>query len=517
VRAIALVMLPALAWAQGTRYNDVPPAASVVPLAREIDALVAKVAHAGHRPVPAPDPRLDAAATEIVRTLPDRGPPANELVQGALWVHGIVEPPPQLVLTSMDRGGENELLKQLSRDLPGVLAQGRFTRVGVGLHDVGGDTHVVVALQESFVALEPIEREQPLGGKIALRGRLHSGFIQPEAFVTAPDGKVSRVALGLDPERFDASFRCGPDKGRFQIEVTGEDRFGATVVANFPVWCGVRAPTTVKGAAPLGGASVEGWTSAALAEPAMLKLLNADRARASLPPLAWDAQLATVARAHSADMNAHGFFGHVSPTTGTTGDRARKAGIDATLILENVARAFSAGEAERGLMNSPGHRANILSREVTRVGIGIVADETAHELLVTQLYARPPEKFGAHTADELRRAVDELRRAQRLRALDRDATLDELAESTALEMAQRGLPTSLAGRRIGEAMQAHAERWAGGHSLFAVVDRPAQVAESLKAALSEAGATNVGIGAEPGRRKDGPTALYVVIILATRR
>jgi uncharacterized protein YkwD len=54
-----------------------------------------------------------------------------------------------------------------------------------------------------------------------------------------------------------------------------------------------------------------------------------------------------------------------------------------------VARASSPGEAERGLMNSPGHRANILSRLVTRVGIGIVADEAAHELLVTQVFIRP--------------------------------------------------------------------------------------------------------------------------------
>ena len=46
-----------------------------------------------------------------------------------------------------------------------------------------------------------------------------------------------------------------------------------------------------------------------------------------------------------------------------------EGGVDAMLILENVARAFTAGEAERGLMNSPGHRANILSKEATRVGL----------------------------------------------------------------------------------------------------------------------------------------------------
>src|SRR5207302_483294 len=158
---------------------------------------------------------------------------------------------------------------------------------------------------------------------------------------------------------------------------------------------------------------------------------NADRAHAGLPALGWDDQLAAVARAHSKDMLDHDFFGHVSPTTGSAADRAKKAHIDAMLILENVARAFSPGESERGLMNSPGHRANILSREATRVGVGVVFDPQAKEMLVTQLFAKPPEKFDAHTTDELRKGVLAERRARKLKALERDAWLDELARSTA--------------------------------------------------------------------------------------
>lgn len=518
MRALTVLLLPALAWAQAARYNEPPPATARPSLARRIDELVAKVARAERRSVPAADARLDAAATEIARNAPERGPPANEMVQGALWVHGIIEPPPHLVLATMGRGGEDDLLKELAGDLPGVMAQGRYTRVGVGLAPAGDDTRVLVALQESFVAMDPIDREQPLGGKIVLHGKLHSGFTRPEAFVTAPDGKVlSRMQLGGDSERFDGSFRCAPEKGRYQIELTGEDRFGATVVANFPVWCGVRAPATAKEVAPAGGAADEGWMPPAAAAQSVYKLLNADRARAGLPSLAWDPALAAVARAHSGDMLAHNFFGHVSPTTGSAADRAHKAGIDAMLLLENVARAFSPGEAERGLMNSPGHRANILNREVTRVGVGIVADEQAHELLVTQLFARPPEKFAAHTVDDLRRDVAELRRAHRLRPLDRDAALDELAQSTAREMAQHGMTTATAGRRIETALQSQSARWSSVRSLFAVVAATSQVAPSVSDALSDASVTAAGIGAEPGRRKDGGSGLYVVIILATRR
>ncbi len=518
-RALLLVILPSLAWAQAVRYNEPPPSTARPPLVARIDELAARVAKKERRIEPRPDARLDAAATEIARLVPASGPPANELVQGALWVHGIVEPPPHLILATMGAGGEDELLRELQGDLPAVLAAGRYGRVGVGLVPVGGgETRVLVALQESFVDLDPIARAQPLDGKVLVRGRLHDGFARPEAFVTTPDGTVlRRVLVGGDPVRFGGTFRCGPQKGRYQIELTGEDRFGATVVANFPVWCGVAAATTAQAAAPAHAGKDEPFTTTAAAEQSVYKLLNGDRARAGLPPVAWDETLAAVARAHSGDMRDHHFFGHVSPTTGNAADRARKAGVDAMLILENVARAFSPSEAERGLMNSPGHRANILSREATRVGIGIVVDPGDKELLVTQLFARPPEAFDAHTVDELRRGIAELRRTRRLSPLERDAALDELAQSTANEQARHGMSAQQAGKRVDGALQEQWERWKTGHAVFAVTAAVSQLMESIGGALADGSATHVGVGVAPGRRKDGGSGLYVVIVLATRR
>ncbi len=468
--AAFVLLLPAVAWAQAVRYNDPPPSSSRTPLAARIDELVARVAKQERRGEPRPDARLDAAATDIVRVVPDSGPPANELVQGALWVHGIVEPPPHLILAMMGAGGDGELLHELGADLPAVLAEGRYTRVGVGLAPArDGETRVLVALQESFVELDPIGRGQPLGGNVLVRGRLHDGFARPEAFVTTPDGKVlSRILIGGGSVRFGGTFRCGPQRGRYQIEVTGEDRFGATVVANFPIWCGAAAAMTAAAAAPA-GAKDQGFTTTAAAEQSVWRLLNADRAHAGLPPLAWDAKLAAVARGHSADMQAHGFFGHVSPTTGTAADRTRKAGIDAMLILENVARAFNAGEAERGLMNSPGHRANILNQEAKRVGVGVVFDPASREILVTQLFSRPPEKFDAHTVDELRLDLAEFRRARKLRPFERDALLDQLAQASARE-------------------QAHA-RPVGGAGGQAYRDRPGRRSRALER------------GAQPVRRR----------------
>jgi uncharacterized protein YkwD len=323
------------------------------------------------------------------------------------------------------------------------------------------------------------------------------------------------VLVGGDAVRFGGTFRCGPNKGRYQIEVAGVDRFGTTIVANFPVWCGVTPPMTAQAAAPAGAGNDEAFTTAPAAERTIWKLLNADRAHARLPPLAWDAQLTGVARAHCEDMQAHGFFGHVSPRTGGPADRAKKAGVDAVLIMENVARALTPGEAERGLMNSPGHRANILSREATHVGVGVVYDPASREILVTQLFSRPPDKVGAHSVDDVWRGIVALRQARRLRPLARDAALDNLAQSTAQLMALHGMSTAEAAKRIdGEVTQAP---WNGGRTMFAVASSTEEAVASLGSAIADPSVTHVGVGIESGRRKEGGTGLYVVIVLAIGR
>src|SRR5439155_10396141 len=164
-----------------------------------------------------------------------------------------------------------------------------------------------------------------------------------------------------------------------------------------------------------------------------------------------------------------------------------------------------------------GHRANILSRDATRVGVGVVFDAQAKELLVTQMFAKPPEKFDAHTVDELRAGVLAERRARKLKALERDAWLDELAQSTARQMADHGMSTAEAGRRIEAELQARSESWSAGHTVFGFRRATAEVVTSSKDSLADAGATHVAIGIQPGRSKDGQSGLFVVILLATRR
>lgn len=118
-------------------------------------------------------------------------------------------------------------------------------------------------------------------------------------------------------------------------------------------------------------------------ETQMLALVNQERAKAGLAPLAWDPALVEVARRHSADMFARGYFAHTTPEGESPFDRFTRSGITYRTAGENLALAPTLSLAHTGLMNSPGHRANILSPEFGRVGIGII-DGGLRGLMVTQ-------------------------------------------------------------------------------------------------------------------------------------
>jgi uncharacterized protein YkwD len=118
-------------------------------------------------------------------------------------------------------------------------------------------------------------------------------------------------------------------------------------------------------------------------EARMLEMVNAERTSQGLRSLKADPELAEVARAHSRDMFARGYFSHVTPEGARAADRVRKAGVSYLLVGENLALAQNLAVAHRGLMDSPGHRANLLRPQFGRVGIGVL-DGGAHGLMITQ-------------------------------------------------------------------------------------------------------------------------------------
>lgn len=118
-------------------------------------------------------------------------------------------------------------------------------------------------------------------------------------------------------------------------------------------------------------------------ETKMLTLINAERMKRKLRALVADPDLLSVARAHSIDMFARGYFSHQTPEGLTPSDRVKKSKVRYLIMGENLALGQTLSICHRGLMNSPGHRANILSTAYSRVAIGIV-DGGVHGLMVTQ-------------------------------------------------------------------------------------------------------------------------------------
>ncbi|MEM1149675.1 MAG: CAP domain-containing protein [Pseudomonadota bacterium] len=138
----------------------------------------------------------------------------------------------------------------------------------------------------------------------------------------------------------------------------------------------------------------------AAAEAEMAASINAARRAEGLPALDVRTDLRPAARFHSLDQIWNGTFGH----TGAAGrdQGARISALDRTLVrsfsAENVAQArgdynpaILPNLLHNGLMESPGHRKNILAEDATHMAIGVARLRDA--FVVTQLFVRVEGAF----------------------------------------------------------------------------------------------------------------------------
>lgn len=135
--------------------------------------------------------------------------------------------------------------------------------------------------------------------------------------------------------------------------------------------------------APSGGADQD-LTGLSAQEREMVEYVNQERVKAGLSPLQVDLDLARVARIKSQDMVDNGYFDHNSPTYGSPFEMMRSFGISYRAAGENIAKNSSVMGAHTALMNSEGHRANILNPNFTHIGIGIVS--SGNMVTVTQMF-----------------------------------------------------------------------------------------------------------------------------------
>lgn len=127
-------------------------------------------------------------------------------------------------------------------------------------------------------------------------------------------------------------------------------------------------------------------------ENEVIRLTNVERSKNGLPGLAQNWEVSRVARYKSADMAAKGYFSHQSPTYGSPFTMMQNFGIRFSAAGENIAYGQrTPQEVVNAWMNSSGHRANILSRSYSQIGVGFARNKNGTAYW-TQMFIQPTNR-----------------------------------------------------------------------------------------------------------------------------
>jgi uncharacterized protein YkwD len=322
-----------------------------------------------------------------------------------------------------------------------------ITRYGIFVSPSGSTASLVLGAVE--IEYAPIARDFEPGQSVTLRGQVGSRFKFGHVYLTKPDGTVEeRRTPGRAVE---ASFAL-PAVGQYKLEVMGDGPTGPVILSNLPLYVGIPEP-------PL-RAHTGRVVDPEQAELRMLVLLNEARKAAGVAPVVADPELRQVAAGHTEDMADHHFFGHVSPTTGTPEDRAKRSGVLVSIFGENIAFADTPEAAHEGLMGSPGHRANMLRADFTHVGIASTNSETG--LIVTMAFGRRPSAASLPTsAADVETALLALRASKGAPLVSSDPVYRVSAQAAADVLASGG-DAGEADKAMDAAMQREVQRLRSG-------------------------------------------------------
>lgn len=149
------------------------------------------------------------------------------------------------------------------------------------------------------------------------------------------------------------------------------------------------------------------------AEQQLLTLINQERAKAGVELLNLDERLTRAARKHSQLMIDHDSLAHQLLGEDPLVMRLSAEGVRCDHDGENIALNGDVQLAHAALMDSAGHRANILSDHFNSVGIGVV--RTGDLVYVTEDFAHVLPSFSDFEADAAaQQAIADYARAQGL-------------------------------------------------------------------------------------------------------
>lgn len=161
----------------------------------------------------------------------------------------------------------------------------------------------------------------------------------------------------------------------------------------------------------------------------LFSLTNQSRMEQGLSPLALDVWLMRLAQEHAEEMAKRGILGH-DLSSGTVQVRMSRAGYKYETARENIAFAKRISYVHSALLKSPGHKANILAADVTRIGIGIAKGDPAihgNYMFIAEIFASPRADYEPFQIKELVTSRVEKLRQDNLVSMKQDSIFEKMA------------------------------------------------------------------------------------------
>ena len=171
----------------------------------------------------------------------------------------------------------------------------------------------------------------------------------------------------LEGSRFGNFIKSDPMKANARFE----EVFGGLLKAALSDLSFLAIKTGTEEKVDLGFKALE-VTEDAQAEEKMLVMVNNERTTRGLKPLTMNEEARKAARDYGKYLFKNGIFSHTDLEGKGPADRLKNYDVTFTMAGENLAYAQGLEEAHQGLMDSKGHRENILHPFFSRVGIGVI-------------------------------------------------------------------------------------------------------------------------------------------------
>lgn len=244
-----------------------------------------------------------------------------------------------------------------------------------------GNAVVVAIGVDALADMAPLPTAARVGQWLTLDATMLVPASAAKVILLGPRGAPKTVTASLTGDRIHSTFSVD-QPGGWKVQVLATIATGPRPVLDAMVYAGTTPPGQFVPAPAPGESAAQGAKDD---DDAMLRMLNAARAAEQLGPLARDAKLDKIARAHSEEMLKVRLIGH-DLGTGDPSARLRAAGLSARVTGENVVTAGSLENAHRTLWASPSHRGNMLLDQYTRVGVAVVRGADG-VVWVTQMFS----------------------------------------------------------------------------------------------------------------------------------